>query len=113
MNDLEVCRRIADIEDVHYMETKYHDEVNFLGLVSASDGSGTPPELIGEYNPLTDDALCFQLMIRHKVILQWLGDAHDGTPHYMAYVGNEEYERCSTKPNEAILLTIIAKTKGK
>jgi len=114
MNDLEICKKIAEIEGVYYIETKYHHNDNFLGLVDEPGGSGSPPELIGEYNPLTDDALCFQLMIKYKVAVQWLWDENDGTPHYMAYaVTSYECVEHSDSPNKAILLSIITAEEAK
>jgi len=101
MDDLEICKRIAEIEG----ETIEH--ITHYGTLFVSSNVFEP------YNPLTDDALCFQLMVKHKVIVQWLWKCHDGTPRYMAYVDDEGYQRYSANPNEAILLTIIAKTKGK
>ena len=57
MNDLEICKRIAEIEGEVY--------------VGGSDNVYVKcqPSLVGnvQYNPLTDDALCFQLMIKYRV----------------------------------------------
>ena len=63
------------------------------------------------YNPLTDDALCFQLMVKYSVMVeQWVGK-------YIAYYNasvSEEYDRLEHQlsvmddtPNKAILLAII------
>ena len=71
LTDLELCRRIADIENIHYMETRYKGNANFIALVSKNDFTGTPPEMIGKYNPLTDDALCFRLMVKYKVQIDY------------------------------------------
>ena len=68
MNDLEIERRIADIEGVHYIETKY-DKNNFLALVSENGYVCSAPEMIGKYSPLTDDGLCKRLVVKHKVAL--------------------------------------------
>ena len=69
MNDLEIERRIADIEGIHYIETK--GDVRFLALVSENDFTGTPPEMIGMYNPLTDDALLLNLILTHEVTISF------------------------------------------
>jgi len=108
MTDLEICRRIADIEDIYYMETKYTNRANFLGLVNTPDGSGTPPELIGEYNPLTDDGLCFRLMIRHNINLNVALFTDDSLHRYEAVntVTAKGYG-FSKNPNRAICLAII------
>ena len=108
MNDLEICKRIADIEKIYYIETKYSDGVNFLGLVNEPDGCGTPPELIGEYNPLTDDALCFQLMVKHKITMNW------HTAEYKAWVmiKAKSYSVTARTPNKAICLVIVEANNG-
>ena len=70
MNDLEIERRIADIEGVHYIETKY-DKNNFIALVSENDYTGSAPEMIGKYNPLTDDGLNCQLRDTYEVCVHY------------------------------------------
>jgi len=71
LTDLEIEKKIADIEGVYYIETKY-DKNNFLALVSENDFTGTPPEMIGKYNPLTDDALLWRLAKKYRVsIMYW------------------------------------------
>ena len=67
LTDLQICKRIADIEGVHYMETQYKGNANFIALISQNDFTGTLPEMIGKYDPLTDDALCFHLMVKYKI----------------------------------------------
>ena len=100
MDDLEICKRIADVEGVHYVETK--GDVRFIGLISQNDFTGTPPELIGAYNPLTDDALCFQLMVKYKVDVEFFTDCVSG------YVGGScKGESINESPNKAICLAII------
>ncbi len=62
MTDLEICKRIAEIEGIH---------------VSNVDA--------GMYDPLTDKALCFDLMVKYDVRVEpsdcnaWL-DNEDGYP---------------------------------
>ena len=62
MTDLEICKRIAEIEGLaHTLENNcfgdgksvYADTANHTGLK--------------HYNPLTDDALCFQLMVKYAI----------------------------------------------
>lgn len=66
LTDLEIERRIADLEGVHYIETKY-DKNNFLALVSENDFTGTPPEMIGKYNPLEDWSITGYLMEKYEI----------------------------------------------
>lgn len=116
MNDLEIERQIADIENIHYMKTKYKEN-NFLALVSENDFSGTPPEMIGKYSPLTDNALCFHLMVKHQVDLEHETDGGDYSHHrYVAsLIDKTKYKRvygfCKDSPNRAILLAILKAKK--
>lgn len=110
MNDLEVCKRIAEIEDISFYETRYAEN-NFIAMVSSNDFTGTPPEMIGEYNPLTDDTLCFQLQLKFKVQVLF----SDRTEMYVARIfdindggvdaAHVIYDKSA---NKAICLTIIA-----
>ena len=118
MNDLEIERRIADIEGVHYIETKY-DKNNFLALVSENDYTGSAPEMIGKYNPLTDDGLCFRLMVKHGIRL---GQASEGGNYFCTAMQIKDRESLpaylnminltnNTSPNKAICLAIISAHK--
>ena len=67
------------------------------------------------YNPLTDDALCFQLMVKYNVILISVNESY-GTGPIIGY--NAFYKQLTDKiylnevnPNKAILLAIIAAHK--
>tara|TARA_R110000787_G_scaffold283904_1_gene397118 strand:- start:446 stop:778 length:333 start_codon:yes stop_codon:yes gene_type:complete len=55
MDDLEICKRIAEIEKLNQVEIK--------GNVLVSHGFSCDRL----YNPLKDDALCFQLMIKYAI----------------------------------------------
>ena len=57
LTDLEICKRIAEIEKLpHRLEEGMNDK-----FINASTIYGD----VCEYNPLTDDALCFQLMVKY------------------------------------------------
>lgn len=114
LTDLEICRKIADIEDVHYMETKYKGNANFIALVSENDFTGTPPEMIGKYDPLNDNALCFMLQNEYEVCVHYGsgdvficgGDSHDGC------LAVESFDIDDKKTlNKAICLVIIKAIK--
>ena len=62
MNELEVCKRIAEIEG----ETIEHITNDGVLFVSSDD--------FEPYNPLKDSALCFALMVKHKVELKYYID---------------------------------------
>ncbi len=90
MNDLEICKRIAEIEGMSNLLQYYHDCIDNV------------------FNPLTDDALCFQLMVKYKVRMHWLWEENDGTPHYEAYINEDGSDiKYGKSPNEIILLCII------
>ena len=106
LTNLEICKRLADIEDVSYFEFP-----DCIVETSNPDGSGTPQEALGVYNPLTDDALCFRLMVKYSI-----------TFHKSEQENPEDvfYTCCSTRshnlkhttysyesPNKAICLAII------
>ncbi len=100
MNDLEICKRIAEIEGAK--ETLY-SRIKPKELTAVFDNSTH-----FNYNPLTDDALCFQLMVKYKVRMHWLWEENDGTPHYEAYINEDGSDiKYGKSPNEIILLCII------
>ena len=95
LTDLEICQRIAEIEGVNY---SFHKAVNALAYTDEFDR-------VLWFNPLTDDALCFRLMVKHSVRVEpencsaWT-DNDDGYPQY-------EVIHCKGTINKAICLAII------
>jgi hypothetical protein len=97
MDDLTICKRIAEIEGVQHQI----EQADTLHPYLYSE------ELNSEYDPLTDDALCFQFMNSYRVHCKpslnesWscrassFGDTPDN-----GYVNNESL-------NRAICLAII------
>ncbi len=67
MTDLEICKRIADIEGLLWVVAYPDTDKEFVGLINGNDLTGTPPELIGEYNPLKDKAICFNLITKYEL----------------------------------------------
>lgn len=94
MNDLEICKRIAEIDSVDF---DYNDK-----RVMYWREENSPVET---YNPLTDDALCFQLMVKYKVsVFYEYGYAAIVCDDSGEYIGQANlYE----EPNKAICLAII------
>jgi hypothetical protein len=97
LTDLQLCKRIAEIEGVGF------------GTYESTNQSGKKCELYF-YNPLTDDALCFQLLKKYDIDLiapyrpngdvLWeaqifIDDCADALSEY------------GSNPNKAILLAII------
>tara|TARA_R110000764_G_C10804545_1_gene359442 strand:+ start:26 stop:334 length:309 start_codon:yes stop_codon:yes gene_type:complete len=92
LTDLQICKNIAEIECA---------KIDVLG------GKAILDEMIGgvrirltEYNPLTDDALCFQLMIKHKLEV-WEHNGKWLVGHNLRNTIHNE------NPNKAICLAII------
>jgi len=103
MDDLTICKKIAEIEStgVYWMVDDFQGE----GYYFKSTPSGLGPV---KYNPLTNDALCFQLMVKYKVKMSCLWEENDGTPHYEAYINEDSSDaQCEKLPNKAICLAII------
>ena len=100
LTDLELCKRIAEIEG--YNVGIWHD---FVAITNPKDDS-----YLGEYNPLTDDALNHQLMIKYKI------DVLNPCKFVNAYVcfksGNAAKIKATDKNlNKAICLAIIEANK--
>lgn len=78
MNELEVCKRIAEIEG----ETIEYITNDGILFVSSND--------FEPYNPLKDAALCFMLMVKYKVELKYY---IDGTiDAWITFKNQETYE---------------------
>jgi hypothetical protein len=61
LTDLQICQRIAEIENLeHYIsENKKY--------CMTRDKLSTYVIRHDEYNPLTDDALCFKFIVKHEI----------------------------------------------
>ena len=104
LTDLQLCKRIAEIED--YV---FDDSGRYFRCELTKRG-----KVVGylDYNPLTDDALNHQLMVKYDVEIQ-LTKERDKTDisrgkypkMYWANIGR--IEATSSNPNKAILLAII------
>ncbi len=108
LTDLQICKRIAEIEGFEYY--KLTDQ----GYMAFNEGINHSVTDRVFFNPITDDALCFQLMVKYNVKMARLWEENDGTKHYEAYIN--EYssdEQCEKLPNKAICLSIIEAHKDK
>ena len=100
MNDLEICKRIAEIEKLpHRLEEGMNDK-----FINTSTIYGD----VCEYNPLTDDALCFQLMIKYCVDFNHAMFTDDTLHRYQAVntITGKGFG-LDKNPNKAICLAII------
>jgi|TARA_R110001606_G_scaffold334831_1_gene482794 hypothetical protein len=69
MDDLEICKRIANIEGICFCLSRSMHNV-FKVQVATPDEA----EPCKEYNPLKDDALCFQLAKKYRVSIDYFED---------------------------------------
>lgn len=96
MGNLAICKRIAEIDGVTVRDTG--EDLEWIRCPK----SAIEPKY-DDYNPLTDDALCFQLMVKYKVDIE-----HFKCGTVSAYIEDKNHgEVIDTSPNKAILLTII------
>ena len=104
LTDLEICRRIAEIENLeHYIsENKKY--------CMTRDKLSTYVIRHVEYNPLTDDALCFKLCFEYGVCIDYEsgdvfirgGDGFDGCLSVIKFE-----DGCFESLKRAICLAII------
>ena len=108
LTDLEICKRIAEIEGV---KVKLNDGKLCLNQKVSNEKNVTTVSAI--YNPLTDKALCFDLMVKHEIDV-----SHSyNQVGYRAKTSNCEtfFFAIDIEENDvtlAICLAIIAKHKG-
>ena len=109
MTDLEICKRIAEIEfGEHSDKWFYSQESNESphSIVSAWQGDG----IFGcyrEYNPLTDKALCFDLMVKYEVSLTYGEYAVTAEILIKKEDGEHSFDAQAYCPKLAICLAII------
>lgn len=89
MNDLEICKRIAEIEG----ETVEH--ITNKGVLFVSSDDFEP------YDPLRDDALCLRLIKAYKLDIDW---AFDG---WGVWTGDNNHRIHNEHLNKAVCLAII------
>lgn len=103
MNDLEICERIAEIEGVHIKNGTVDSNGEDLVLLQYEDNV-----IKGVWNPLTDDALCFQLMVKYKISLCGYSQPDGVISAYDVDRNGWINKECSDiSPNKAICLAII------
>lgn len=94
LTDLEICKKIAEIEGFPEQVLEFHDDH------------------ILNYSPLTDKALCFDLMVKYELDLQAPYRPHNETEWEVMYwidgVADAGAVR-NENPQKAICLAMIAK----
>ena len=94
LTDLEICQRIAKIEGYKKTGTVWGECV----IVSNEDDTTS-------FNPLTDDALCFRLMIKYKISLI---QHQNNTSVYCIWNHDEKHATSTiTDAKRAVCLAII------
>ena len=91
MTDLEICRRLAEIDN------------RDTTLISHSDECGSwlyCNETGDEYNPLSDNAICFKLIVDYNVEIEFDSDLNFVCACNNVWVNDENL-------NKAICLAII------
>ena len=107
MDDLEICKRIAEIEGFEYY--KLTDQ----GYMAFNEGINNSITDRVFFNPLTDDALCFQLMVKYKVTFESCL-FYKNMFSAFAYAEHEVKvlpKAHESSPNRAICLAIIEANK--
>tara|TARA_Y100000310_G_scaffold332116_1_gene407080 strand:+ start:2567 stop:2905 length:339 start_codon:yes stop_codon:yes gene_type:complete len=106
LKDLELCKKIAEIEgfkakinDIYRNGEVVH--VIAKGYKKNENSSGYWDQV---FNPLADKALCFDLMVKHKI--EYMPDG--GNRHGAFDIDNRLVYR-DENPQRAILLAIVAK----
>lgn len=104
MKDLEICKRIAAIES-HTVDCEFRD---FIVVKNGGDGKA--------FSPLKDKALCFDLMVKHRISFEEVYSIETGESEgfIATWLDGEYYKESHDKnPQRAICLAIIKKFESK
>jgi hypothetical protein len=99
MTDLEICKRLAEIEGYK------------TSITDATKGvwaSIYKNDCYDWYSPLTDDSLCFKLIVKYKIDLDFTDDGYTRAWQYNHICGQDTLNK---NPNKAICLAIIESHK--
>ena len=113
LTDLQIIKRIAEIEGL--INHIYFNKVQ----VDRTQNKSIETSWIGweDYNPLTDDGLCFRLIIKHDIVRVWesydqLGWYYTDLQNYLNTTGNREVFLVDEHgENKSALLAIIEASK--
>ena len=107
MDDLTLCKRIAEIEGLEVTintRTGYKECHHDKKMVFAK---GVYGDYFSAYNPLTDDGLCFRLMIKHEIKVSTYYKIGDRVPFYGAETPDLEEVEART-PHKCVCLAIMS-----
>jgi hypothetical protein len=99
MDNITICKRMAKIEGVEVFMYQHVAYGNVLCREMLVGGIAPQP-----YNPLTDDALCFKLMVKYKIDLYFTDDGYTRAWQYHHICGQDSLNKST---NRAICLAII------
>ena len=112
MDDVDICKRIAEIEGVNYtmgVNRNVYPAQDVLLYHERDDRR----ERLKKYNPLENDSTTFQLMVKHGIELTPMPSGCWCATVVTTYTIDEQadYRRCTSwlddNPNKAICLSII------
>jgi len=106
VNDLEICKRIAEIEGKtgHEFMGVFVLSENFNEAVNESHSNSYSFSVKPyAYNPLSDDALCFKFAVDGKMELQWTECPAGTGKAYFVNVDVNSTDYCDT-PNRAVCM---------
>ena len=98
LTDLEICKRIAEIEGIDF-------QIQNKKILPKDPANAIKDKLTDVYNPLTDKALCFDLMVKHDI---WLSSVRSNK--FLATYSLCRGIECQN-PQRAICLAIIEVNK--
>ncbi len=102
MTDLEICKRIAEVEGLIISNHKVAENDLWVHIGYTENSS------VILFNPLTDKALCFDLMVKYQVSIEPQFDGFDLTYAHI----NCKHAVLDENPQRAICLAIIEAHKG-
>jgi hypothetical protein len=112
MNDLEICKRVSEIgltEKYPKCSIEFDEQQNCFWVADNFMFSSWPL-----LKPLEDDGLCFRLMLKYKIVLEFSHKDEYGVKFYEATI-NESWgfaQVFSEDPRKAVALAIIELKKG-
>lgn len=108
LTDLDICKKIAEIEGVNYEIRKDEDDADgYVHPVVKSHVKILSKEywMGEEYNPLTDDALCINLAKKHKLCIDFINGFVQVTikqkPHLEKIINGDWKRSCAIAIIEA------------
>lgn len=107
LTDLEICKRIAEIEGLEFYLLESGGDTYPMTKLFTTDANKKEWSNSKDYNPLTDDALCFQLMIKYNVLREATGNKSFQAVICNWGSGSEYFRGTGETLNKAICLAII------